>query len=89
MAKTKPHIFLNVWFVNNLGIVDVKSSTIDKFAKNISDYDRNSKIKLEDLVTYSKDHLTNYFRIDEKRRTNFWRKNLMKNYAYIFIGEII
>lgn len=25
--------------------VDVKSSTIDKFAKNINDYDKNSKIE--------------------------------------------
>ena len=51
--------------------VDVKSSTIDKFAKNINEYDKNSKIKSEDLVTYSKEHLTNYSRIDKKRRTNF------------------
>lgn len=51
--------------------VDVKSSTIDKFAKNINEYDKISKIKPEDLVTYSKEHLTNYSRIDEKRRTNF------------------
>ena len=47
--------------------VDVKSSTIDKFAKNINEYDKNSKIKPEDLVTYSKEHLTNYSRIDEKK----------------------
>lgn len=48
--------------------VDVKSSTIDKFAKNIRKYDKNSKIKSEDLVTYSKDRLTNYSRIDEKKK---------------------
>ena len=47
--------------------VDVKSSTIDKFAKNINEYDKNSKIKPENLVTYSKEHLTNYSRIDEKK----------------------
>ncbi len=47
--------------------VDVKSSTIDKFAKNIREYDKNSKIKPEDLVTYSKKHITNYSRIDERK----------------------
>ena len=45
--------------------VDVKSSKIDKFAKNINKYDKNSKINPEDLVAYSKEHLTNYSRIDE------------------------
>lgn len=48
--------------------VDVKSSTIDKFAKNINKYDKNAKIKPENLVTYSKEHLTNYSRIDEKKK---------------------
>ena len=48
--------------------VDVKSSTIDKFAKNINEYDKNSKIKPEDFVTYSKEHLTNYSRKDEKKK---------------------
>lgn len=48
--------------------VDVKSSTIDKFAKNINKYDKNSKINPEDLVAYSKEHLTNYSRIDEKKK---------------------
>ena len=48
--------------------VDVKSSTIDKFAKNINEYDKKSKIKSEDLVTYSKEHLTNYSRIDQRKK---------------------
>ena len=48
--------------------VDVKSSTIDKFVKNINKYDKNSKINPEDLVAYSKEHLTNYSRIDEKKK---------------------
>lgn len=48
--------------------VDVKSSTIDKFAKNISNYDKKSKIKPEDLVTYSKKHVTNFSRIDERKK---------------------
>ena len=48
--------------------VDVKSSTIDKFAKNINDYDKKSKIKPEDLVTYTKEHITNFSRIDERKK---------------------
>ena len=48
--------------------VDVKSSTIDKFAKNINDYDKKSKVKPEDLVTYKKDHITNFSRIDERKK---------------------
>ena len=59
--------------------VDVKSSTIDKFAKNINEYDKNSKIKSEDLVTYSKEHLTNYSRIDEKKKDYFLNK---KSFLY-------
>lgn len=47
--------------------VDVKSSTIDKFAKNINDYDKKAKITSEDLVTYTKEHITNFSRIDEKK----------------------
>ncbi len=45
--------------------VDVKTSTIDKFARNLNIYDKKIKIKPEDLVTYRKDHITNYSRIDE------------------------
>jgi len=48
--------------------VDVKSSTIDKFAKNINDYDKNINIQSEDLVTYKKEHITNFTRIDEKKK---------------------
>ena len=48
--------------------VDVKSSTIDKFARNINKYDKIAKIQGEDLVTYTKDHLTNFTRIDEKKK---------------------
>lgn len=50
--------------------VDVKSSTIDKFAKKINIYDKKSIIKSEDLVTYKKEHLTSFSRIDEKKKTN-------------------
>ena len=47
--------------------VDVKSSTIDEFAKNINRYDNNAKIMSEDLVIYNKNHVTNYTRIDERK----------------------
>ena len=45
--------------------VDVKTSIIDKFARNLNIYDKKIKINPEDLVTYRKDHITNYSRIDE------------------------
>lgn len=47
--------------------VDVKSSTIDKFAKTINLYDKKIKIKSEDLVTYKKEHITSFTRIDERK----------------------
>ena len=47
--------------------VDVKSSTIDKFADRINKYDKNINISSEDLVTYDKNKLTNYSRIDSKK----------------------
>ena len=48
--------------------VDVKTSTIDKFAYKISMFDKRSKIKPEDLVRYRKNHITNYSRIDERKK---------------------
>ena len=47
--------------------VDVKSSTIDKFAKNLSSYTGKSNITSEDLVSYNPNRITNYNRIDEKK----------------------
>lgn len=47
--------------------VDVKSSTIDKFAHNLSIYNKEMGITSEDLVTYDENRLTNYSRIDEKK----------------------
>lgn len=47
--------------------VDVKSSTIDKFARNINKYDKKAKLKPQDLITYKEEHITNYSRIDEKK----------------------
>ena len=49
--------------------VDVKSSTIDKFAENINKYDKKLKLKSEDLVKYDKNHLTNFTRIDERKKS--------------------
>ena len=48
--------------------VDVKCSTIDKFANNINIYDRKTNIKPEDLVKYNQKHITNYNRIDERKK---------------------
>ena len=48
--------------------VDIKSSTIDKFASSINNYDKTAHIKSEDLVIYNKEHITNYSRIDERKK---------------------
>lgn len=48
--------------------IDVKSSTIDKFAQNINKYDKKAHLKSEDLVKYNKDHITNFTRIDERKK---------------------
>lgn len=56
--------------------VDVKSSTIDKFAQNLNKFDKKANIKSEDLVKYNKEHITNYSRIDE-RKNNLNMKNIM------------
>ena len=47
--------------------VDVRSSTIDKFAKNLNNYNKKLKISSLDLVTYDEDRITNYSRIDERK----------------------
>lgn len=56
--------------------VDVKSSTIDKFAQNLNKFDKKANIKSEDLVKYNKEHITNYSRIGE-RKNNLNMKNIM------------
>lgn len=48
--------------------VDVKASTIDKFAQNINKYDKNENIKSEDLVHFNSSHITNFTRIDERKK---------------------
>lgn len=47
--------------------VDVKSSTIDRFAAKINLYDKNANLKSEDLVTFKKNHVTKFKRIDERK----------------------
>lgn len=47
--------------------VNVRLATVDKFASNINKFDRNSKITATLLLTYNKEHITNYSRIDEKK----------------------
>ena len=47
--------------------VNVRLATVDKFANNINTYDHNSKITATLLLTYNKEHITNYSRIDEKK----------------------
>ena len=57
--------------------VDVKTSTIDRFAENINKYDKKVKIKSEDLVIFDKTHVTHFTRIDE-------RKKLVSNLKWVF-----
>ena len=47
--------------------VDVKSSTIDKFARNLNKYDSKLQITSEDLVTYDEKRLTNYSKKKKKK----------------------
>jgi predicted transcriptional regulator len=48
--------------------VDVKLSTVDKFTRNINKYDSKIRLSSENLLTYSKDHLTNFTRIDQRNK---------------------
>ena len=48
--------------------VDVKSSTNDKFVQNINEYDKTIHRKSEDLVSFNKDHITNFSRIYERKK---------------------
>lgn len=47
--------------------VDVRSSTIDKFANNLNKYNSKLNISSIDLVKYDESRITNYSRIDEKK----------------------
>lgn len=47
--------------------VDVRTSTIDKFANNLNKYDKKRNITSINLVLYDESRITNYSRIDEKK----------------------
>ena len=47
--------------------VNVRLQTVDKFADNLKKYDPKSKITATDFLTYNKDHITSYSRVDEKK----------------------
>ena len=47
--------------------VNVRLATVDKFAGNLREYDSKSKITATDFLTYNKNHITNYSRVDEKK----------------------
>ena len=47
--------------------VNVRLATVDKFANNINKYYHNSKVTATLLLTYNKEHITNFTRIDEKK----------------------
>ena len=47
--------------------VNVRLATVDKFADNLKKYDSKSKITATDFLTYNKEHITNYARVDEKK----------------------
>ena len=47
--------------------VNVRLATVDKFADNLKKYDHKSKITATDFLTYNKEHITNYSRVDEKK----------------------
>ena len=47
--------------------IDVKASSIDKYARRLNKYDSRLQITSEDLVTYKEERKTNYIRIDEKK----------------------
>lgn len=47
--------------------VNVRLTTVDKFADNLKKYDSKSKITATDFLTYNKEHITNYARVDEKK----------------------
>ena len=47
--------------------MNVRLQTVDKFADNLKKYDSKSKFTATDFLTYNKDHVTNYSRVDEKK----------------------
>ena len=47
--------------------VNVRLATVDKFADNLKKYDSKIRITATDFLTYNKEHITNYSRVDEKK----------------------
>ena len=47
--------------------VNVRLQTVDKFADNLKKYDSKSRITATDFLTYNKEYITNYSRVDEKK----------------------
>lgn len=47
--------------------VNVRLQTVDKFADNLKKYDPKTKITATDFVTFDKNHITNFNRVDEKK----------------------
>ena len=41
---------------------------LDKIASNINKFDSKAKITSSDLIRYNKNHITNYTRIDERKK---------------------
>ena len=52
--------------IENLKI-NVWLQTLDKFSDNLKNYDHKCKITATDFLTFNKDHITNYSRVDEKK----------------------
>lgn len=50
--------------------VDVRASTIDKFALGINKYNPKLNINSLDLLNYDKSKETNYSRIDERKQSD-------------------
>ena len=47
--------------------VNVRLKTVDKFAENLKKYDPKTKVTATDFLTYNKDHIILYSRVDEKK----------------------
>ena len=65
---TKDTIRYNwLWLTYNGMALDTLLDFDDEILNNINKYDHNSKITATLLLTYNKEHITNYTRIDEKK----------------------
>ena len=48
--------------------VNVRLQTVDKFADNLKKYDPKTKFTATNLLTYDSNHITNFNRVDEKKK---------------------